>query len=67
MLKEQNLLNRWESFFLILTTVPIMGHVIILPLMYDVTGRDSWISALLSFPIGLATRSLHPSAAQKIS
>ena len=54
MLKEQDLLNRWESFFLILTTVPIMGHVIILPLMYDVTGRDSWISALLSFPIGLA-------------
>lgn len=47
------MLNRWETFFLIVTTVPIMGHVIILPLVYDVAGRDSWISALLSFPIGL--------------
>lgn len=47
------MLNRWETFFLIIATVPIMGHVQILPLMYDVAGRDSWISALLSFPIGI--------------
>ncbi|QQK75492.1 endospore germination permease [Salicibibacter cibarius] len=47
------MLNRWETLFLILTTVPIMGHVQILPLIYDVAGRDSWIAASLSFPVGI--------------
>ncbi|QQK79395.1 endospore germination permease [Salicibibacter cibi] len=47
------MLNRWETLFLILTTVPIMGHVQILPLIYDIAGRDSWIATLFSFPVGL--------------
>lgn len=44
------MLNRWECFFLLVMTLPIMGHVVILPLLYDVAGRDAWISVFLSLP-----------------
>lgn len=48
------MLTKWETLFIIIMTIPIMGHVIILPLMIDVTGRDSWISVLLSLPAAFA-------------
>lgn len=44
------MVNKWETFFLLILTLPIMGHVVILPLTYDVGGRDSWISVPLSLP-----------------
>lgn len=44
------MLTKWETLFLLLLTLPIMGHVVILPLMLDVAGRDAWISILLSLP-----------------
>lgn len=31
-------------------TIPIMGHVVILPILIDVVGRDIWISIILSLP-----------------
>ncbi len=34
-------------------SVPIMSHVVILPLLLDVVGRDAWISVLLSIPAAL--------------
>lgn len=34
-------------------TIPIMSHVVILPLLIDVVGRDAWISVLLSLPAAL--------------
>ncbi|XIH35886.1 hypothetical protein C1N70_26680 (plasmid) [Cytobacillus firmus] len=37
--------------FLLVMTLPIMGHVVILPLMLDVAGRDAWISIFLSLPV----------------
>lgn len=45
------MINRWEVLFLLFMTLPIMGHVVILPLLFDVAGRDSWICVLLSLPI----------------
>ncbi|PWA06281.1 hypothetical protein DCC39_17590 [Pueribacillus theae] len=48
------MLTKWETLFLIIMTLPIMGHVVILPLMLDVAGRDAWISVLLSLPAALA-------------
>lgn len=48
------MLTKWETLFLIVMTLPIMGHVVILPLMLDVAGRDAWISILISFPAAFA-------------
>lgn len=47
------MLTRWEILFICVMTIPIMGHVVILPLMIDVAGRDTWISVLLSLPAAL--------------
>lgn len=47
------MLTKWETFFLLIMTLPIMGHVVILPLMIDVAGRDSIISILISLPAAL--------------
>src|SRR5690625_2043956 len=44
--------NKWQTLFLIVLTLPIMGHVVLLPFAIELAGRDSWISALFSFPIG---------------
>lgn len=46
------MVNKWQGFFLLAMTLPIMGHVVLLPFAIDLAGRDSWMSALLSFPIG---------------
>lgn len=35
-------------------TLPIMGHVTILPLLLDVAGRDGWISVFVAVPFGIA-------------
>lgn len=45
------MLTKWETLFLLVMTLPIMGHVVILPLMLDVAGRDAWISIFLSLPV----------------
>lgn len=47
------MVSKWGTLFLILMTLPIMGHVVILPLMLDVAGRDGWISIFLSVPLGM--------------
>ena len=47
------MVNKWGMFFLLLMTLPIMGHVVILPLMLDVAGRDGWISIFLALPLGI--------------
>ncbi|MDQ0186724.1 GerAB/ArcD/ProY family transporter [Cytobacillus kochii] len=44
------MLTKWETLFLLIMTLPIMGHVVILPLMLDVAGRDAWISIIISLP-----------------
>lgn len=48
--EETTMLSKWPTLFLIIMTLPIMGHVVILPLMLDVAGRDILISILLSLP-----------------
>ncbi|NMD69293.1 endospore germination permease [Bacillus sp. DNRA2] len=47
------MLTKWETFVLLFMTIPIMSHVVILPLLIDVVGRDAWISVLLSLPAAL--------------
>src|SRR5690625_4418993 len=47
------MLTKWETLFLLLLAIPIMGHVTILPLMIDVAGRDVWISIAISIPFGV--------------
>ena len=47
------MLSKWETVFLIIMTLPIMGHVVILPLLIDIAGRDAWISILISLPFGI--------------
>jgi spore germination protein KB len=44
------MLSKWETLFLLILTLPILGHVVILPLIIDVVGRDAWISIFLSLP-----------------
>lgn len=44
------MLSKWETLFLLLMTIPIMGHVVILPLLLDVAGRDAWIAIIVSLP-----------------
>ncbi|MEN1966774.1 endospore germination permease [Lentibacillus sp. N15] len=46
------MLTKWETLSLIIMTLPIMGHVVLLPVLLDITGRDAWISAILSAPAG---------------
>lgn len=48
------MLTKWETLFLLIMTIPIMGHVVILPLMLDVAGRDSWLSIFISLPAAFA-------------
>ncbi|GGB59469.1 hypothetical protein GCM10011409_41140 [Lentibacillus populi] len=48
------MLTKWETLFLLIMTLPVMGHVLILPIMLDVAGRDAWISVLLSLPAAFA-------------
>lgn len=48
------MLTKWETLFLLIMTIPIMGHVVILPLMLDVAGRDAWLSTLISIPAAIA-------------
>lgn len=47
------MISKWPTLFLIIMTLPIMGHVVILPLMLDVAGRDIIISILISLPAAL--------------
>src|SRR5690625_3607787 len=47
------MLTKWETLFLLLLAIPIMGHVTILPIMIDVAGRDVWMSILMSIPFGI--------------
>lgn len=47
------MISKWSTLFLIVMTLPIMGHVVILPLMLDVAGRDIIISILISLPAAL--------------
>lgn len=43
------MITKWETLFILIMTLPIMGHVVILPLIIDVAGRDAWIAILISF------------------
>lgn len=47
------MVTKWETFFLIILTLPIMGHVVLLPMAFNLAGRDSWLSALVAFIIGV--------------
>ncbi|MEB3103722.1 GerAB/ArcD/ProY family transporter [Ferviditalea candida] len=42
-----------EALFFLIMVLPIIGHVVILPLLYDIAGRDAWISVLLATPFGI--------------
>ncbi|TMN22945.1 GerAB/ArcD/ProY family transporter [Lentibacillus cibarius] len=45
------MVTKWETLFLLIMTLPIMGHIVMLPYMLDLAGRDAWISVLIAFPI----------------
>ena len=47
------MLTKWQTLFLLVMTLPIMGHVVILPLMIDVAGRDAVLSILISLPAAI--------------
>lgn len=47
------MITKWQTLFLLIMTLPIMGHVVILPLMFDVAGRDTFISIFISIPFAL--------------
>ncbi|MBO8172901.1 MAG: endospore germination permease [Bacillaceae bacterium] len=46
-------LRRRTSLFFLFMTLPIVGHVIILSILWDIAGRDAWISVFLATPFGL--------------
>ncbi|QKY69363.1 endospore germination permease [Lentibacillus sp. CBA3610] len=45
------MLSKWDTLFLLIMAPAVMGHVVILPLMIDMAGRDGWLSTLLSLPL----------------
>ncbi|RKQ34259.1 GerAB/ArcD/ProY family transporter [Oceanobacillus halophilus] len=47
------MLTKWETLFLIIMAIAVMGHVVVTPLLMDVAGRDGWISIFLSLPFAL--------------
>ncbi len=47
------MITAMEILYLLVMTQSIMVHVVILPLAYHVVGRDAWISAFLSVPVGM--------------
>lgn len=47
------MLQRRAALFFLFITLPVVEHMIIVPAMYNIAGRDAWISAILAFPIGL--------------
>jgi spore germination protein KB len=42
------MLNRTQLIMLIILSTGLMNHVILIPIMLDVAGRDSWLSVLLA-------------------
>lgn len=50
--KVKTMLTKWETLFVLVMTLPIMGHVVILPLLLDIAGRDAWLSIIIALPIG---------------
>lgn len=47
------MLQRRYALFFLFMSIPIIGHVTILPLLWDLAGRDAWISILLATPFGM--------------
>ncbi|MEB3103721.1 GerAB/ArcD/ProY family transporter [Ferviditalea candida] len=47
------MIRRREALFFLFMVLPIIGHVVILPMLYDFAGRDAWISVLLAAPFGI--------------
>lgn len=47
------MITKWETLFILIITLPIMGHVVILPPLFDVAGRDAWFSIVSCIPFGL--------------
>lgn len=47
------MITKWQMLFLMVMTLPIMGHVVILPLMLHTAGRDIFIAILLSLPAAM--------------
>jgi len=41
-----------QAIFLMLMLIPVMGHIIITPCLYQLSGRDSWIAVVLALPLG---------------
>ncbi|MEB3102564.1 GerAB/ArcD/ProY family transporter [Ferviditalea candida] len=57
-----------QTVFLCSLILPVTGHMLLLPTMFALSGRDAWISILLTVPIGILygfmlyrLHSLHPS------
>ncbi|WP_216829635.1 GerAB/ArcD/ProY family transporter [Alkalihalobacterium elongatum] len=46
------MLQRRAVFFFLFMSLPIMAHVLLLPMLWDISGRDVWVAAILSAPIG---------------
>lgn len=47
------MLSKWQTLFLLIMTLPIMGHVVILPIMLNVAGRDILLSIIISLPFAI--------------
>lgn len=47
------MLRRRAAIFFLFMALPIVCHVIILSQLWDVAGRDAWISVLFAAPVGL--------------
>lgn len=57
-----------QSVFLLSMILPVTGHMLLLPSMFSLSGRDGWIAILFAMPIGFLLgfvlyrlHTLHPS------
>lgn len=50
-MSQQKFITPFQIFFLFISTIGILNHVIILPKLLDMAERDSWVAVLFSIPI----------------
>lgn len=50
-MRQQGSVTAFQIYFLFITTIGILNHVIILPALLDAAERDAWVAILFTLPI----------------
>lgn len=47
------MIRRRAALYFLFMNLPILHHVILVPLLWDIAGRDAWLSVLIAAPFGV--------------